>query len=77
VAKFWVGKIILGAVIGCAMFFSITWAATLGVILPLTLNKIKIDPAVASGPFITTMNDTFSLLIYFALVSLMLKYLPH
>lgn len=77
VAKFWMGNIILGAVVGCAMFFTITFAATLGVILPLTFNKLKIDPAVASGPVITTMNDTFSLLIYFTLISLMLKYLPH
>ncbi|MBC8232385.1 magnesium transporter [bacterium] len=73
VAKFWVGKIILGAIVGCAMFCTITFAATLGVILPLTFNKLKIDPAVASGPFITTMNDTTSLLIYFTLINLMLK----
>jgi len=76
VAKFWVGKIILGVIVGCAMFCTITFAATLGVILPLTFNKLKIDPAVASGPFITTMNDTTSLLIYFTLINLMLKYFP-
>jgi len=76
-AKFWIEQTILGAIVGCAMFFTITFASTLGVILPLMFNKLKIDPAVASGPFITTMNDTFSLLIYFTLISLMLKYLPN
>ena len=76
IAYFWAGGVILGAIVGGAMFFSIACASMMGVLFPLTFNKLKIDPAVASGPFIITMNDAFSLLIYFALVSLMLKYLP-
>jgi magnesium transporter len=77
IARFWTGGVILGAIVGGAMFCSIACASMMGVLLPLTFNKLKIDPAVASGPFIITMNDAFSLLIYFALVSLMLTYLPH
>jgi len=76
IANFWAGGFILGAIVGGAMFFSIACASMMGVLLPLTFNRFKIDPAVASGPFIITMNDALSLLIYFALVSLMLKYLP-
>jgi magnesium transporter len=76
IAHFWAGGAILGAIVGSAMFCSIAWASMMGVLFPLTFNKLKIDPAVASGPFIITMNDAFSLLIYFALVTLMLKYFP-
>jgi len=76
IARFWAGGVILGVIVGVAMFVSIALASMMGVLLPLTFNKLKIDPAVASGPFIITINDAFSLLIYFALVSLMLKYLP-
>ena len=77
IAYFWAGGFILGGIVSVAMFFSIAWASMMGVLLPLTFNRLKIDPAVASGPFIITMNDAFSLLVYFALVSLMLKYIPH
>jgi len=41
------------------------YAAIFGTFIPLILNKIKIDPALATGPFITTMNDVIGLLIYF------------
>lgn len=40
-----------------------------GTIIPIIINLLNIDPAVASGPFITTMNDILSLLIYFTLAS--------
>lgn len=43
-----------------------------GTLIPLLINLLKIDPAVASGPFITTINDILSLLIYFGLASLMM-----
>ena len=65
------------AALGSAMFFSIAFASMMGVLLPLLFNRLNIDPAVASGPFIITMNDAFSLLIYFVMVSLLLKYLPN
>lgn len=43
----------------------ITFAALFGTFVPLVLNKYKIDPALATGPFITTANDIFGLIIYF------------
>jgi magnesium transporter len=42
-------------------------AAIFGTVVPLVLNKYKIDPALATGPFITTMNDIFGLFIYFGI----------
>ncbi len=42
----------------------VVFAALFGTLIPLALNKFKIDPALATGPFITTMNDIVGLLIY-------------
>lgn len=47
-------------------------ATLAGAIVPLIINSLKIDPAVASGPFITTINDILSLLIYFGLASILI-----
>ncbi len=43
-----------------------------GVIIPLIMLLIKVDPAVASGPFITTINDILALVVYFSLAAIML-----
>lgn len=39
----------------------------------MLLNRFKIDPAIATGPFITTTNDVFGILLYFAIAKLILK----
>ena len=44
-----------------------------GTVIPLIINLFKLDPAVASGPFITTINDIFSLLIYFGLATVLIN----
>lgn len=44
-----------------------------GAIIPLLINLVKLDPAVASGPFITTINDILSLLIYFGLATILIN----
>ncbi len=49
-------------------------AAVIGTIVPIILNKLKIDPAVATGPFVTTSNDIFGILIYFMVAKLMLGF---
>ncbi len=51
--------------ISIALLCVIVFAAIFGTLIPLTLNKYKIDPALATGPFITTANDVFGLCIYF------------
>ena len=43
-----------------------TFAAAFGAVIPLLFDKFKIDPAVASGPFVTSFNDIFALIIYYA-----------
>jgi magnesium transporter len=46
-----------------------------GTVIPIVLYRLKVDPAVASGPLITTLNDTFSLLVYFGTATWFLSYL--
>ena len=50
--------------VSISLFVVILFASTFGAFIPLILNKFKIDPAVATGPFITTFNDILGLFIY-------------
>lgn len=56
---------ILGFVVSISLFTVIIFAAIFGTLIPLMLDKYKIDPALATGPFITTLNDVLGLFIYF------------
>ena len=49
-------------------------AAVIGTVVPIVLNRFKIDPAVATGPFVTTSNDIFGILIYFLVAKFMLGF---
>jgi len=51
--------------VSTSLFVVIIFAALFGTLIPLVLNRLKIDPALATGPFITTMNDIMGLFIYF------------
>jgi magnesium transporter len=75
IAYIWQGSFILGAVVGCSLFFTLIIGTLAGTVIPLILFRLKIDPAVASGPLITTLNDIFSLLTYFGIATMFLKYL--
>jgi magnesium transporter len=59
-------------VVALSINIALIVATLAGAIVPLLINSLKIDPAVASGPFITTINDILSLLIYFGLASLLI-----
>jgi magnesium transporter len=59
------GEMQLGITIAISLFLVVVIAAVLGALIPLLLDKIKIDPALATGPFITTANDIIGLTIYF------------
>lgn len=50
--------------VSCTLFIVIVFASMMGTIIPLILNRMKIDPALATGPFITTTNDVLGLLLY-------------
>jgi magnesium transporter len=55
----------LGMVVSISLFSVIIFAAIFGTLIPLVLNHYKIDPALATGPFVTTLNDIVGLFIYF------------
>jgi magnesium transporter len=63
----------LGLVVGFAMICSMTLAATLASSIPLVFHRFDIDPAVASGPFVTTFTDILSVFFYFRIATLFLK----
>ncbi len=65
VAPLWHGDPRLGYVVGAAMFSAVTFSAFTGTFVPALLVKFNFDPAVASSPFISTLNDITGLTIYF------------
>jgi len=75
IAYIWQGNLILGAVVGSSLFFTLIIGTLAGTIIPLILYRLKIDPAVASGPLITTLNDIFSLMTYFGIATIFIKHL--
>jgi magnesium transporter len=68
----WQGNPILGMVVGISLFATLIIGTLAGTIVPIMLHYLKVDPAVASGPLITTINDILSLLIYFSIASVFL-----
>ncbi|SDT87531.1 magnesium transporter [Polaribacter sp. Hel1_33_78] len=66
------GKIDLALAISASLVVVIIIAGLIGTFVPLFLNKRGIDPAIATGPFITTSNDIFGILIYFLIAKLIL-----
>jgi magnesium transporter len=58
-------SLVLSYTVSISLFAVILFAALFGTLVPLLLNKYKIDPALATGPFITTVNDILGLFIYF------------
>ena len=62
----------LSATVSIALLAVIIFAAIFGTFIPLTLEKYKIDPALATGPFITTVNDVLGLFIYFLIGQMIL-----
>jgi magnesium transporter len=69
----WVSDYGLGSVVGLALVLIIVNAGVIGSAVPMALEKWNIDPALATGPFVTTSNDILSLLIYLGLVTIYLR----
>ncbi|MDW5287184.1 magnesium transporter [Formosa sp. PL04] len=65
---------VVSITIGLALIAVIVMAAIIGTFIPIILDKRGIDPAVATGPFITTSNDVFGILIYFLIAKAMLGF---
>ena len=73
VAAFWRGAMFYGWVVGLSMAMAILVAVAMGTLTPVLFKRLKVDPAIATGPFVTVSNDATGLLIYFGLASLFLR----
>ena len=65
---------IIGMVICSALVSVIIIASLIGTFVPLLLDKFGVDPALATGPFITTSNDICGILIYFSIAKMILGF---
>ena len=72
VAAFWFGVPMLALVIAMAMMLTLASAAFAGIVLPIALDRAGIDPALASGPFVTTVTDVVGFFAFLGLASLIL-----
>jgi magnesium transporter len=69
------GDPLLGGILAMAMIINMFVAATAGTLIPLALRALKVDPALASSVFITTLTDVFGFLSFLGLGALFVKYL--
>ncbi|WP_449619615.1 magnesium transporter [Robertmurraya sp. Marseille-Q9965] len=75
IALVWQGNFILGLVVGSSLLLTLIIGTLAGTVIPLILYRLNIDPAIASGPLITTLNDIFSLVTYFGIATMFIEYL--
>ena len=68
----WQHNVALGVIVGLAMVINMTTATIIGTCTPFVLKKLKVDPAIASGPVIATTIDVVGLFVYFSLVTIYL-----
>ncbi|QGH35607.1 magnesium transporter [Gracilibacillus salitolerans] len=71
----WKSNIFLGLLVGISIMATLLVATVSGAFVPLVMHRFNIDPAVASGPFITTLNDLISIFIYFGLATAFMSFL--
>jgi magnesium transporter len=69
----WQGSAQFGFAVGLALMANLFIAKVLGGLFPVLIFRLGIDPAVASGPFITTLTDNSSMLIYYGVAALILR----
>jgi magnesium transporter len=69
----WQGNFMFGLAAGLALAANLFIAKVLGGLFPVVIQRIGIDPAVASGPFITTLTDNTSMLVYYGVAALILR----
>lgn len=73
-ATLWNGSPWIGLIVGLAISINLMLAKAAGSIVPVMIQKVGLDPAVASGPFIATVTDTTSMVVYFTIATVVLRY---
>lgn len=69
VSSLWFHDVRFGLTVGLSLLVVVLNATLVGAMVPFALERMKIDPAIATGPFITTTNDALGLLIYFGFMA--------
>ena len=72
ISIYWFDNLLLGLIIGLAMILNLLIAGFSGIVIPLVLDKLKIDPALASAVILTTITDVFGFLSFLGLATLFL-----
>ena len=72
VAALWFSNIMLGGVLAAAMVINIVVAALAGILIPITLDRLDIDPAIASSVFVTTVTDVVGFFAFLGLAAWLL-----
>lgn len=72
VGVIWFGSPMLGVVLGLAMIVNLLVAGMAGILIPIILEKIKVDPALASGAFVTTVTDVIGFFAFLGLAAVIL-----
>jgi magnesium transporter len=70
---FWISDYRMGSVVAISLVLIVLNSGFIGAAVPLVLKRLNIDPAIATGPFVTTLNDILGLLIYLGLVTIFLR----
>ena len=73
IAYYWFDSLILAFAISFAILINLGFACLVGIIIPITINKMKIDPALASGIVLTTFTDVFGFLSFLSIASYILN----
>lgn len=72
-AGIWLGGAMVGMAVAISMVFVVIMASMFGMLLPLALNALRVDPATASAPLITSIVDVLGILIYFSIATAILQ----
>lgn len=72
IAMLWFGDPMIGLVLAMAMTMNMIWAGLAGTVIPLTLRRFGVDPAVAAGPFLTTTTDVLGFFLFLGLATIIL-----
>lgn len=75
VVAVWLQDPRFGLILGMAMIAVLFNAAFTGTLIPFLLKRVGVDPAIATGPFITTSNDVLGLVVYFSMITLFHQWL--
>lgn len=72
IATLWFNDFKLGLILGASLIFNIVWSAVAGISFPFLLNRLGLDPAISSGPLLTTTTDVLGFACFLGLATLFL-----